>query len=94
MTVANTSMLAYEQHKRTGKIAPQQRKIVDALEFGFAFSRRELVKLTGMELSSVCGRVNELLQLGLIAETTPRACSETGRMVRPVVLAQQKDGAE
>jgi hypothetical protein len=89
MSVTATSRKAYNEHKAAGKLSQQQMDILDALEIGFGFSRSELVEVTGIRLSSVCGRVNEMLQLGVLAELEPRRCTVTGRTVRPVVIKRK-----
>lgn len=96
MTVATTSATAYRDHKETGRVSAQQQTILDALQDGFALSRREIADETGLELSSVCGRVNELLQIGLLVEVRARQCNLTGRTVRPVMIAAtvNHEGAE
>jgi hypothetical protein len=43
------------------------------------------VLVTGLELSSICGRVNELVKLGMLQEQSPRKCGITGRRVVPVI---------
>lgn len=87
MTVATTSVVAYRDHKAAGRVSAQQQQILDALAGGRALSRRELAEVAGLELSSVCGRVNELLQSGWLVEVPTRACRVTGRRVHPVALA-------
>ena len=54
------------------------------MEFGDDYSRRELAKECGLELSSVCGRINELLAVDLVRELPARKCKITGRTVKPV----------
>lgn len=84
MTVAATSRMAYEAHAAAGKVSAQQQQLLDAMEYDKAYSRLELVGLTNIELSSVCGLVKELLQIGMLAELSPRPCKVTGMTVRPV----------
>lgn len=85
MSVAETSIVAYKEHRATGKVGSQAMSIFESMEFNKDYSRRELVKLTGLELSSVCGRVNEMLQIGMIQEVDQRKCSITGKTIKPVV---------
>jgi hypothetical protein len=85
MTVSFTSINAYKEHKKNGKVASQSQFILNSMESGVAYSRRELAKLTGLELSSVCGRVNELLAIGMIIQTAPRKCLITKKTIKPVV---------
>ena len=88
MTVANTSINAYKEHRASGKLGNQAREIFNAMQFNVTYSRRELVKLTGLELSSVCGRVNELVSSGLLMEMPSRKCMVTGKTVKPVAKSQ------
>lgn len=85
MTVAETSIIAYKQHRATGKVGSQALSIFDAMDFHKDYSRRELVAVTGLELSSVCGRVNEMLQAGMLKEVSSRKCKITGKTIKPVV---------
>jgi hypothetical protein len=85
MSVAFTSIDAYKEHKAQGKVGTQAQHILDFLAFGKDYSRREISGLTGLELSSVCGRVNELLEIGALKEVIPRKCKVTGKTIKPVV---------
>lgn len=85
MTVAMTSIFAYKEHQETGKLGNQARSILHKMDLNKEYSRREIVQLTGLELSSVCGRVNEMLQAGVLKEVSQRKCSVTGKTVKPVV---------
>ena len=85
MSVAFTSIDAYKEHKAQGKVGTQAQHILDFLAFGKDYSRREIAGLTGLELSSVCGRVNELLEIGALKEVMPRKCKVTGKTIKPVV---------
>ena len=85
MSVAQTSINAYKEHRAAGKVGQQAQSILDSMDSGFGYSRRELAKKTGLELSSVCGRVNELLSLGLLVEGEKRRCLITNKTIAPVV---------
>jgi hypothetical protein len=85
MGVAITSIFAYKEHKETGKVGNQAMSIFHKMDLNKDYSRREIVQLTGLELSSVCGRVNEMLQAGLLKEVSQRKCSVTGKTIKPVV---------
>jgi hypothetical protein len=89
MTIAQTSLFAYLEHKETGKVGKQAQLILSRMDFGKHYSRRELINLTGLELSSICGRVNELLQVGLLEETDSRPCSVTKKKINPVTKTQK-----
>jgi hypothetical protein len=83
--IASTSVLAYKEHRAIGKVGAQCSHIFDAMEFGKDYSRRELAKLTGLELSSVCGRVNEMLGSGMLQENGSRKCQITGKTIHPII---------
>jgi hypothetical protein len=53
--------------------------------FNKDYSRREIVQITGLELSSVCGRINEMLQSGMLKEVSQRKCKVTGKTIKPIV---------
>jgi hypothetical protein len=84
MPVTDTSIQAYHEHRSEGKVNTQANSIYRSMQVGKDYSRRELVAITLIELSSVCGRVNELLQLGLLKEGKKRKCRITGKTIIPV----------
>lgn len=79
MTVAKTSMLAYAELLARRQLQPMEQRIVDALTHRQA-TREELMHLTGMRMSSVCGRVKSLLQSGVIAAFDYKRSLETGKL--------------
>ena len=84
MPVTETSIQAYKEHQTEGKVGTQANSIYRIMQVGKDYSRRELVAVTLIELSSVCGRVHELLQLGLLKEGKKRKCKVTGKTIIPV----------
>jgi hypothetical protein len=91
MTVATTSIDAYREHKATGKLGQQATTILNTMAPDRDYSRKELARITGFELASVCGRVNELLAIGLLDELASRKCSITGKNIHPVKLREHAD---
>lgn len=85
MSVAETSVMAYKEHRATGKVGSQAMYIFETMGFNKDYSRREIVQITGLELSSVCGRINEMLQSGMLKEVLPRKCKVTGKTIKPIV---------
>lgn len=83
------SLLAFADLLEQGEITQRQFEVLDFLteHRGLNFSRREIAKLTGIELCSVTGRVNELLAKRLIVEDAKRACGITAKTVHPVRVA-------
>lgn len=84
MTVADTSRIAYQNHKSEGKVGLQANHILNLMQGCKDYSRRELATLCGIDLSSVCGRVNELVQIKLLKEAPKRKCKLTGKTIVPV----------
>ena len=84
MPVTETSIQAYKEHQAEGKVGTQSNSIYRIMQAGKDYSRRELVAVTLIELSSVCGRVHELLHLGLLKEVKNRKCKVTGKTIIPV----------
>jgi hypothetical protein len=91
MNIANTSIEAYNEHKATGKVGAQANTILEKMRPNVNYSRKELSKIIGIELSSICGRVNELLALGLLVEDAQRKCLITGRKINPVRIRNDDD---
>ena len=86
MSVSDTSIKAYHEHGDEGKIGKQSRLILSKMRKGKDYSRREIAKEFALELSSVCGRVNELLAIGLLEELESRPCKVTNKTIHPVRL--------
>lgn len=85
MSVASTSIDNYREHRDSGKLGEQQRKIMIFFHLkGGEHTRSEIAQQTGMRLSSVCGRVNELVELGYLEDTERRSCRVTGKSAHPV----------
>ena len=88
MPVADTSLIAYDKIISTQKMSRQQIAIIDWVErIGNKFSgitRSELSEASGIRLSSVCGRVNELVAIGKLEELPRRPCRVTKSSAHPV----------
>lgn len=63
MTVAATSLDAYHDRNRLRREPSQRAKVLDRITHHPNETREEIAEATGLKLSSVCGRVNELMQL-------------------------------
>lgn len=75
----DTSKDALAEHRSSGKLGAQQQAVYAALtKSGQAFTRAELAKHLDMTHGAACGRVNELMKLGLVVETERRTCAVTG----------------
>jgi len=81
----DTSRDALAEHKETGRLGKQQQVVFAVLtRSGQAFTRAELAANTGLPVSSICGRVKELLDLQVVVEDPRRPCSVTGKAAHPV----------
>lgn len=85
--IADTSRDNYREHRDSGKLGEQQRKLMVwfHVEQG-EHTRSEIALATGMRLSSVCGRINELIALGYLTEAARRPCMVTGKSAHPVKI--------
>lgn len=82
-----TSQEALAEHRVSGKLKGQQAQIWSLLKrTGLSLTRAELSASTGIVLQSVCGRVRELLDIGLLVEEKARKDS-SGRSACPVKAA-------
>src|ERR1044072_1846798 len=70
---------AYRSLQSRGALADQYEKILDALRRHGPLTDRELCEETGMEKSSVSGRVAELLDDYRLVEDETVVCRKTGR---------------
>lgn len=65
--VKDTSLEAYAALKHGDLLQPMERKIVRLLESsGSPLSRRQMASIANLEINSVCGRVNSLLEKGVL----------------------------
>lgn len=90
--VRETSLVAYRELESEGQLGAQERRILLALHGvwrpGRDFSLQEIVRITGIPINAVSGRVNGLKkkQPRWLVETSKRRCSITGRVVTPITL--------
>lgn len=87
--IRDTSLIAYDRLRETGRIQPQEQAILRALylSLGQAMTRAELAAAAGIRHSSACGRVKALLDVGVLEELPRRRCRITGESAHPVRLA-------
>lgn len=89
MPIANTSRQSYDEHIAEGKREKQLTAVLNLLRKmpSAGLSRNELSRVTGFQLSAICGRVGELKDAGLVVEDAPRRDPTTGRSCKPVRIA-------
>lgn len=93
---AQTSLLAYQQMIASNQLSPARSAIVSALEeMGIPLTRWEISKYLEMSnskyhrINSVCGRVNELVKLGVILEDgDTKKCSVTFNTAKTLRLSK------
>ncbi len=87
--IRSTSIQAYRKLKAEGTINAQEFDIVDYLlrTGNKALTRRELEAGIGMRGSSVCGRVNSLINKKVLSETLQRKCKISGNTANPVYVS-------
>jgi len=83
-----TSRMVYKNIIESGKQGSQKRYIIRLLLTESPLSRREISKATNIEIGSVSGRVNELIKLGIVEETTMRKCIFSKKLIKPVQLTE------
>lgn len=90
---ASTSRDAYAAFVMGPELGRQQRAVVDVLgNHPGGMTRAEIAQASGLRLSSVCGRVGELLERGAVEEFARRPCSVTGITAQALRLARaQRD---
>lgn len=94
-TATDTRNQAFFQHRNSGKLGEQQKRIMRAIHESNArhgkhnHTLREICAMTGLPVNAVSGRVNELKKdpHNLLKEDTPRQCRVTGHRATPVIVA-------
>lgn len=79
--VAPTSREAFKTINENGKRITLRARVYEAIKVNPLISRMELSLLYNIRLSSVCGRVNELIGDGLISEQGSKRDPQTGMTV-------------
>lgn len=86
---AHTSVRAYYAIAQFDLCA-SERKVLQAMEVGQLYTRRQLEQLTSMRSGPVCGRVHALIEKGLIEVVGEKLCPESGRPVEALRLVAQQ----
>jgi len=92
--VTITSREAYKKISNDGTVGQQAQHILFLLKFkGVPMTNKEIQKSTGLEISSVSGRVNDLKKHGKVMVVGKRPCEITGNtasIVRPITAIEYK----
>ena len=83
--VRNTSIIAYNDLKNSGKQPTQKQIILNALKKNVRpMSLQEICDITNMQINSVSGRVNDLKRANQVVEAPTRKCTITRKTITPV----------
>ena len=64
--VKETSLMAYQEHKASGKALSQRLQIFEFIKANQPVTRKQIEISLGIGINAVCGRVNKLLEMGMI----------------------------
>lgn len=91
MSARGISIEAYHDHIDSGKAGKQWMALYGRLQATRpGLTRNELSYVTGIPITSVCGRVKEMLGAGIICEAPRRTCRVTKNTARPVMVAPEQ----
>ncbi len=86
--VRKTSLEAYAKLRLYGKLSAQQQSIIYLFLLNPApRTRQEIAKEAGLTINATCGRVKELLDLGVLSEVGRKTCAVTSNDVNALVLS-------
>ena len=96
MEVKETSKSAYVDlfAKPYDQLSNMQKKILDFMDLNKEYTRKQLSVITGMETSTIAGRVNELVVNGDIEIIGKRICpisNKTVESLRRIVWPMNKE---
>lgn len=86
--VRDTSLAAYWELQTGKAVSGQQAAVLENLAVYGGSTRKYLAQSLGWGINVVCGRVNELLKLGLVTDDLLVVDEESGRKVHSVQLVQ------
>lgn len=87
--VKNTSVQAFHEQVRSGRDVTQRELIYDYIKHHPDCTRNMIEKGTGIRISSVTARVNELVSDGKINVTGTRRCPITEREVESLLTQSE-----
>ena len=79
--VKETSFMAYQEHKTNGKALSQRLQIFEFIKANQPVTRKQIEISLGIGINAVCGRVNKLLETGMIEIGFKDYCPITGKYV-------------
>jgi predicted transcriptional regulator len=66
--VAQTSLDTFRALKDGGHLTPKEHEVMDLMDLGYSMTREQIADALGWKEASVCGRVNSLVNCGLLIE--------------------------
>lgn len=73
------SLSAYEDLRDAGELSRQERIVFNTVTLHGPMTREEIEEKSGLRLASVCGRVNKLLEKGVLVEVGEKKNPVTGK---------------
>lgn len=70
-----------DEHEFSGKLMGQQREVLLCVQDAGKLTRNQVSEITGIRLTSVCGRAKTLLDNGLLTVGESIQCPVTGKHV-------------
>lgn len=90
MAVSRFSRAAYADLVDSSKLQPKERRVADAIAEHEPMTREEISAVTGMKEGSACGRVNKLMERGLVVHHGYRHNQATDKLNEVVDLVADR----
>jgi hypothetical protein len=89
-----SSLMAYHDMLDAGIIARQEYKIIEWLYWQKKpVSRNEIERATGIRINAISGRINRMVQDGIVREELETStCPISGRKVHKVTMQEKDNG--
>lgn len=68
------------------KLSKMQKRIIEFMDSNTRYTRKQLSVMTGMETSTIAGRINELVKSGAVEIVGKSKCPITNKTVESVQL--------
>ena len=78
--VKETSILAYLDHRNSGKMGRQEEIVYNYIKSHPKINRTQVSNGTGIKINAVCGRVKTLLDSGFISLSEKKRCPFTNKL--------------
>ncbi|MFI9652814.1 hypothetical protein [Guyparkeria halopsychrophila] len=90
MSANETSRQAYAELMESGAIGHQALDVLAVVWLSqFCLTRNEIAERSGLRLSSVRGRVNDLVAVGMLESVGKRQCRMTGRTAEQLQVTRK-----